>query len=382
MGSEYSQLGVDVSKKGIEVFLNLVDNIYPNAFCVVSQHPAFPHQGLVLHTDSAGSKPVQSYLNWKETEDLKAFQSLTQDVIAMNIDDLVCVGAIPISFIDYIAVNPFAIPKSPLLEVLGRGFHECLQWLRQQQVSIRFGGGETADLPDTVRTLDISGAVFGITKLENTISGEQIESGNKIIGLRSGGQTKDEPRENSGIMCNGITLARHALMKKEYTQQYPETQHNPSHAYKGQYSVDHYSEDLGMCVGEAITSPTRLYTPSILRIIERYGNHVRGLIHNTGGGQTKCLQVGQGIHYRKQSFFVDPIFQIIQRESGEQWRTMFQNFNMGTGFEVIVDEEVAEDILSVPEKEGLEAQIIGQCELSKGKNLLTLETPWGTFQYL
>jgi phosphoribosylformylglycinamidine cyclo-ligase len=382
MGSEYSQLGVDVSKKGIEVFTNLIDNIYPNAFCVVSQHPTFPHQGLVLHTDSAGSKPVQSYLNWKETEDLDAFQGLTQDVIAMNIDDLVCVGAIPISFIDYIALNPFAIPKTPLLETLSRGFHECFNWLRHQQVSIRFGGGETADLPDTVRTLDISGAVFGTIKLENTISGEQIEGGNKIIGLRSGGQTKHESRENSGIMCNGITLARHALMKKEYTQQYPETHHNLSQAYKGQYSVDHYSEEMGMCVGEAITSPTRLYTPIILRILERYGNYVRGLIHNTGGGQTKCLRVGRGIHFRKRSFFVDPIFQIIQRECGEHWRTMYQNFNMGTGFEVIVDEEVAEDILSVPDKEGLEAQIIGQCELSKGNNQLTLETPWGTFQYL
>jgi phosphoribosylformylglycinamidine cyclo-ligase len=371
-----------VNKKGIEVFTTLVDNIYPNAFCVVSQHPTFPHHGLVLHTDSAGSKPVQSYLNWKETEDIQAFQGLTQDVIAMNIDDLVCVGAIPISFIDYIAVNPFAIPKTALLEVLSHGFQECFHWLHSQEVSIRFGGGETADLPDTVRTLDISGAVFGTMKMENTISGEQIENGNKIIGLRSGGRTKQETHENSGIMCNGITLARHTLMKKEYSQRYPETHHNPSLAYQGRYSVDHYLEELGMSVGEAITSPTRLYAPTILRILERYGTHVRGLIHNTGGGQTKCLRVGQGIHYRKRSFFVDPIFQIIQRESGEQWRTMFQNFNMGTGFEIIVDEEVAEDILSVPEKEGLEAQIVGQCELTKGTNQLTLETSWGTFQYL
>lgn len=371
-----------MNKKGIEVFTTLVDNIYPNAFCVVSQHPTFPHHGLVLHTDSAGSKPVQSYLNWKETEDIQAFQGLTQDVIAMNIDDLVCVGAIPISFIDYIAVNPFAIPKTALLEVLSHGFQECFHWLRSQEVSIRFGGGETADLPDTVRTLDISGAVFGTMKMENTISGEQIENGNKIIGLRSGGRTKQETHENSGIMCNGITLARHTLMKKEYSQRYPETHHNPSLAYQGRYSVDHYLEELGMSVGEAITSPTRLYAPTILRILERYGTHVRGLIHNTGGGQTKCLRVGQGIHYRKRSFFVDPIFQIIQRESGEQWRTMFQNFNMGTGFEIIVDEEVAEDILSVPEKEGLETQIVGQCELTKGTNQLTLETFWGTFQYL
>lgn len=382
MGSEYSQLGVDVNKKGIEVFTNLVDNLYPNAFCVISQHPTLPHQGLVLHTDSAGSKPVQSYLNWKETEDLEAFRGLAQDVIAMNIDDLVCVGASPISFIDYIALNPFAIPKTALLEVLGRGFQDCFQWLRRQQVSIRFGGGETADLPDTVRTLDISGAVFGSIKLENTISSERIESGNKIIGLRSGGQIRQETFKNSGIMCNGITLARHALMKKEYTQQYPETHHIPSQAYKGQFSVDHYVEELDMCMGEAITSPTRLYAPIILRILERYGKYVRGLIHNTGGGQTKCLRVGQGIHYRKRSFFVDPIFQIIQRESGEHWRAMFQNFNMGIGFEIVVDKEVAEDILSIPEKEGLEAQIIGECEVTKGTNQLTLKTSWGTFQYL
>jgi phosphoribosylformylglycinamidine cyclo-ligase len=382
MGSEYSQLGVDVRKKGIEVFKNLVDNIYPNAFCVVNQHPTFPHQGLVLHTDSAGSKPIQSYLNWKETDDLTAFQGLTQDVIAMNIDDLICVGAIPISFIDYVAVNPFTIPKTALLKVLSQGFEKCFHWLRNNQVPILFGGGETADLPDTIRTLDISGAVFGSIKVENTITGERIEEGNKIIGLRSGGQTRHETVENSGIMCNGITLARHTLMKKEYTQRYPETHHSLSQAYKGPYSVDQYVEELGMHVGEAITSPTRLYAPIILKILERYGNHVKGLIHNTGGGQTKCLQVGHGIHYRKRSFFVDPIFQIIQRESGECWKTMFQNFNMGTGFEVIVDKEVAEDILQIPEKEGLEAQIIGKCEGIKGNNQVTLETPWGTFQYL
>jgi phosphoribosylformylglycinamidine cyclo-ligase len=382
MSSEYSQLGVDVNKKGIEVFDHVVNNIYPNAFCVVTRHPAFPQHGLVLHTDSAGSKPVQSYLNWKETDDLEAFRGLAQDAIAMNIDDLVCVGAIPMSFIDYIALNPFLIPKKGLLQVLSQGFKECLGWLRHQQVSVQFGGGETADLPDTIRTLDVSGAVFGTVKLENVISGDRIKGGNKIIGLRSGGRTKHETQENSGIMCNGITLARYVLMKKGYSKQYPEIHSIQTQKYVGQFSVDQFVEDLGMCIGEAITSPTRLYTPIILRILERYGESVRGLIHNTGGGQTKCLRVGQHIHYKKRSLFVDPIFQMIQQESGENWRTMFQNFNMGTGFEIIVDADAAEDILSIPDKEGLEAQIIGECKESKGNSQLTLETPWGAFQYL
>lgn len=382
MDSEYSRLGVDVNKRGIEVFDNIVNNIYPNAFCVITRHPAFPQQGLVLHTDSAGSKPIQSYLNWRETGDIAAFQGLSQDVIAMNIDDVVCVGATPISFIDYIALNPFIIPKEALLKVISQGFRECLHWLQQQRTSIQLGGGETADLPDTVRTLDISGVVFGAVNLEQVISGERIEEGNKIIGLRSGGRTKHETQENSGIMCNGITLARHVLMKKEYTKQYPETHSIFTQKYVGRFSVDQFVEGLGMCMGEAITSPTRLYSPIVLRILERYGESVRGLIHNTGGGQTKCLRVGKHIHYIKRSLFVDPIFQMIQQESGEKWRTMFQNFNMGTGFEIVVDEEAAEDMLSIPEKEGLEAQIIGECKETKGNNQLTLETPWGFFQYL
>lgn len=381
--SKYAEIGVDVKKRGIEVFKKSVDNLFPNAFSVVTRDPDLPKFGLVTHTDSAGSKPVQAYIHWRETGNLEWFKGLAQDVLAMNLDDIICVGAHPVNFVDYIALNPMRLPKTELLRVLNMGFNECFKLLKKYGVTVFFSGGETADLPDQLRTLDVSGMINGRVKLSCVINGGKIKPGDLIIGLRSGGKTKYEKEENSGIMCNGLTLARLCLMHRDYQVKYPEVvEAADGRTYYGKFRFDEYLDELGTSVGEALLSPTRFFAPVILKILDKYGSSISGLIHNTGGGQTKCLRIGRNIHYVKDDLFeADPIFHLIQRESGETWKDMYEDYNMGIGFEVIADKETVEDILGVPESFGLETKIIGRCEKNVRGNKLTVKSPLGKFQY-
>jgi len=382
--TKYSKLGVDVEKKGVQSFTTAVNNLYPNAFSVITQDPESKEHGIALHTDSAGSKPVQSYLHWKETGDLEVFSGLTQDVVAMNLDDIVCVGATPVSFVDYIALNPFTIPKYDLLSVFSKGFQNCFDLIRNHGVDVKFGGGETADMPDQILTLDISGTAIGRVKLSKVVSGEKVKPGDVIIGLRSGGKCAYEEKLNSGIMCNGITLARHVLMSQKYSERYPELTGYGSQVYSGNYLFDDHIENLEMTVGEAIISPTRIFTPIIIEVLKKLGSQVTGLVHNTGGGMTKCLRIGSEIHYHKFDLpQPDPIFKIIKMASGEGWETMYKSFNMGVGFEIVVKQEVADEVMSISERYKVEAKIIGRCEKAKAtkRNTLLIESPWGTFNY-
>ncbi|MBS7610389.1 hypothetical protein KEJ36_03430 [Candidatus Bathyarchaeota archaeon] len=381
MPSKYAELGVDVRKAGIDSFQSLLTNLFPEAFCTISEDPDLPGFGNVLHTDGAGSKPIISYIAWKVFDDLSFFRSLAQDVLAMNVDDIICVGAWPKGFVDYVALNPYKVPKVELLHELSQGFRESLSVLQSFGVPIAFLGGETADLPDQIATLDISGTIFGRVKLNEAITGKEIKTGDLIIGLASDGKAIYEKRWNSGIMCNGITLARKCLLKPGYGKLYPEiaTEGKP---YFGRFSLDDPIEGMDMTVLEALSSPTRLYAPIVTKILKKAKNWVRGLIHNTGGGQTKCLRLGKGIHYMKEELPpINAFFRLIQRESGEEWRDMFQDFNMGIGFEVIVEREGVEEVLKAAEDMGVEASVIGKCLKSQGKNRLTIKSPFGTFHY-
>ncbi|MBS7605261.1 MAG: AIR synthase related protein [Candidatus Bathyarchaeia archaeon] len=384
MRSKYAESGVDVKKRGIEYFREALNNLFPEAFCVISRDPDIPGYGLVTHIDGAGSKPVQAYLHWRETGEIGWFKGLAQDALAMNLDDIICVGAVPINFVDYIAVNPLRVDKDGVLKALCDGFRECLSLLDGLGIKILFSGGETADLPDQIKTLDVAVTMNGRVDLSKAISGDGVKPGNVIIGFRSGGKTKYERRENSGIMCNGITLARLCLMDKIYQEKYPEIVEafGGKRKYYGKFKFDDYLDELGMTVGEAILSPTRFYAPVILRILERFRENITGLVHNTGGGLTKCLRIGRKIHYIKDNLFEpDPIFKIIQRESEESWAAMYENYNMGVGFEVITSPEVADDIISLSERYGLEAKVIGRCERSYEGNKLTIKSLYGVFQY-
>jgi len=382
MVSRYAELGVDVKKRGIDAFRKHLSNLFPNAFCTVQQDPDYPDKGLVSHTDSAGSKPVQSYLHWKENGDFGWYEGLAQDVVAMNLDDIICVGADPLCFLDYVAVNSLRLPREPLLQSLAQGFADCLSTLKENNCEIAFSGGETADLPDQIRTLDVSGCIFGRVALSKVITGSTVADGDRIIGLRSGGKTKLERRENSGIMCNGLTLARLCLMSKDYGAKHPELSETKQQRYRGRYRFDQHVEALGMTVGEALLSPTRLYAPVVKKVLQACGSSIHALVHNTGGGQTKCLRVGRNIHFHKESLpKPDPIFLLVQEESRTEWREMYEVFNMGIGFEVIAEPPAVDKVLDIADFLGFDAKVIGRCSRSPEGNVLTIRSGFGTFEY-
>ncbi|MEM2874465.1 MAG: AIR synthase-related protein [Candidatus Hadarchaeales archaeon] len=382
MGSRYAEVGVDVKKRGVEGFRRLIENAFPLAFCPVLRDPISKNRGIVLHTDGAGSKPVQSYLQWRETGETAWFLGLAQDVVAMNLDDVICVGASDANLVDYLAINPFRVPKETVLKEIGRGFRKCLSLLRRFGMRLHFLGGETADLPDQVRTLDVSGTISASVDLSKIVGGDGIRPGDLIVGLRSGGKTKYERAENSGIMCNGITLARHCLMKAEYCKKYPEIAGDVGRGYYGRYGPDEYVDELHMTAGEAILSPTRIFAPVVVEVLRKVGKGVSGLVHNTGGGLTKCLRLGKRISYVKDDLFEpDPIFLLIQRESKVDWREMYEDFNMGVGFEIVVREQFADEVLSTAERFGLGAKVIGRCEKGKARNTLTVKSEHGKFVY-
>ena len=222
----------------------------------------------------------------------------------------------------------------------------------------------------------------GRVKLSNVITGQEIRSGNKIVGLRSGGKARYENKLNSGIMCNGITLARHCLITGEYEKKYPEILGEDTPGYSGRYRVGDYVDELEMTVDAAITSPTRIFAPIVFKILETVGASVTGLVHNTGGGQTKCLKLGRGLRYVKHlTIQPDPIFTLIQKESGESWRDMYRGFNMGVGFEVILEQEAGDAALSIAEGFGVEAKEIGYVESSSDGNQVVIESSLGKFAY-
>ncbi len=381
MSTKYEEVGVDAQKEGIEVFKSTIDNLFPEAFCTVSRDPERENQGIVLHTDSAGSKPIQNYLQWKETDNLEWFESIAQDVIAMNLDDIICIGAKPSSFVDYIAINKELFPKEDVLDALNSGFGKVLQKLENLDMDISFLGGETADLPDQMKTLDVCGTIHGRVELSKAITGKDVEPGNVIVGLESGGKASYEDEKNSGIMCNGITLARHSLMEKEYEEKYPEIR-GAEKGYYGSFEVEDYHENLGMTVGEAVVSPTRIYAPVVSKILESYREQVNGLVHNTGGGQTKCLNLGENVHYVKDNLInPDPIFNLIKEESGESWRAMFMDYNMGCGLEAIVEKEYADKVVDISRDFNIDAEIIGRCKESDGENKVTIKSQFGNFEY-
>lgn len=380
--SEYAKVGVDIHKKGIEVFTPTIQTMYPTAFCVVKQDPDFPRYALVSHADSTGSKPLQNYLNFKETGDINSFRGIMQDVVAMNLDDIVCVGAKPISFVDYVALNKARVPKEDLLRILNSDVIELTDLLRNYEILLPFDGGETADLPDQLSTLDVSGFMQGRVELSKVVTGERIQPGNKIIGMRSGGRIRYEEKTNSGIMCNGVTLARHCLLSKEYERKYPEIRTGGAAGYYGRFKIEDHVDDLGMTIGEAIVSPTRIFAPIALKILSRLGPSVTGLIHNTGGGQTKCLKLGRGLRYKKRVVFQpDPIFFLIQKESNESWREMFQDYNMGVGFEIVLDKETVDTALSIIEGFGVDAKVVGETETGPVRNQVLIDSNFGKFAY-
>jgi len=382
--SRYEELGVDVHKRGIGAFEDPESGVYRHAFCDIYPDPDMPGYGFVHATDGAGSKPVQNYLNWKERGDLECFRGVAQDVLAMNIGDAFCVG-IPTSasFVDYVAINPFLVPKEEVLRIIAQEWRDLRDMLREHDIELTLAGGETADLPDQLRTFDVAGAIHARYELDTVITGEDIAPGDSIIGIASDGQAHYENRPSGALMSNGLTLARHCLMKPDFGQKYPEIR-DPRTEYTGQFSPENCLEFFDGTLGEELTRPTRIFAPMFKGAVNAFGDAVHGIVFNTGGGLTKCLRVGNEIRYVKDRLPPAPrIFTLVQQEGNVPWREMYQVFNTGIGAEMYVDPASSDDVLDfIRDEFGVDAWEIGSCRRARGPNKVRLETRHGNFNHV
>lgn len=381
--SLYAKRGVSAQKEEVhEATRNIDKGLYPNAFCKVYKDSLGQDDGWVniMHADGAGTKSILAYLYWKETGDLSVWKGIAQDAIVMNLDDLICVGIHDhILFSSSIDRNKSLIPGEVLKAII-EGTQELFDELAAHKVGITFLGGETADVGDVVRTIAVNGTMAARWKKDQLITNDKIAPGNVIVGLASFGQTTYEGSYNSGIGSNGLTSARHDVLNKSYSN-YPET-FDPSLAdevvYIGQYKLqDKVTQpDPGTpdntTIGNFLLSPTRTYAPVLKAVFENHFGDINGLIHCSGGGQTKCMNyMPQGVRIIKDALFEPPrIFRIIQEASGADEREMFQVFNMGCRMEIYTNEAAAAGIISTAQDFRLQAKVIGRVEQSTGKELV------------
>ncbi|MGC8613326.1 MAG: AIR synthase-related protein [Conexivisphaera sp.] len=378
----YRDLGVDPGKDGIDALSSLVRPAV-RGFADVMEDPEINGRGLVLHVDGAGSKPIVAYLHYREQGDPSWFGDLIQDVLAMNIDDAAAVGARPLLFADYVVYNSLRIRDQELLPALAGGLSKHISTLGSAMAGLGGGpalaGGETAQAPDQVGTLDVAGTVLSSVKLEDARRLADVQAGAVVIGLRSGGRSRWERGENSGIMCNGLTLARHALLSDEYRIKYPEAYARDVRIRrKGRFHLEDAPDGLGMSVGEALASPTRIFAPVALEVVRRCPDHPMAMAHVTGGGHTKILRMGSGVRYVLDGLpEPDPVFLLIREEGRIDWDEMYGSFNMGVGFEIVAPRECVDEILGAAELHGIGAAVVGRVEAwSPGENALEISSRW------
>ncbi len=379
MPDNYSQRGVSAGKEDVHFAIRKLDQgLYPRAFCKVlpDRVAGDPEYCNIMHADGAGTKASLAYLYWRETGDLSVWQGIAQDAIVMNLDDMLCAGATDrFLFSNTIGRNSFHIPREVLAAIL-EGMEAFFDMLRSYGIEAENTGGETADVGDLVRTLIFDATAFARLPRSRVITNEKIAPGDVIVGLSSYGQTVYEQAYNSGIGSNGLTNARHDVLSKVYAEKYPESFDGPNvpeHlAYAGPHLLTETRDDLPLPLGKMLLSPTRTYLPLMKRVLATHFDRIHGLIHCTGGGQTKCLKFVQGIHIIKDHLFdTPPLFRLIQAASGASWREMYKVFNMGHRLEIYTDAETAKAVVDAAGELGIEAQIVGRCEAA-GKNYLTL----------
>ncbi len=370
----YSQRGVSSQKEDVhEAIKNLDQGLFAHSFCKILPDIAAGDQDFVniMHADTAGTKSIIAYLYWKETGDTSVWKSIAQDAIVMNIDDMVCSGATS-QFIlsSTIARNKHLIPKEVLKAVI-EGCDELLKEWKEYGVHIQHAGGETADVGDLVKTIDVGYTAFARFKKEEVILIDP-QPGDVIIGFASFGQCNYENTYNSGIGCNGLTSARHDILDKRYLQFKESYDQNldESICYIGKYGIT--DEVNGLAVGKLLLSPTRTFVPVLIPIIQKYRKQIHGIVHNTGGGQTKCMKYIPGnVIIEKNNLFKPPvIFDLIQQASGISTEEMFKVFNMGTRMEMYVPENIAQDIIEISKGFGVDAQIVGQVKAGSTKELI------------
>jgi phosphoribosylformylglycinamidine cyclo-ligase len=385
--SKYSKRGVSSQKEDVHAAIRNIDKgLYPKAFCKIVPDllGGDPEYCNIMHADGAGTKSSLAYLYWKETGDLSVWKGIAQDAIVMNLDDLLCVGVYDnILLSSTIGRNKNLIPGEVISAIIN-GTEEFLEKLRSLGIGIYSTGGETADVGDLVRTIIVDSTVTARTKRENIISNQNIKAGDVIVGLASYGKTSYEESYNGGMGSNGLTSARHDVFASFLAGNYPESYDNaidPRFVYSGKYNLTDQVEGTGMDAGRLVLSPTRTYAPVVKRVLEKLRPGIHGMVHCSGGGQTKVLHFIDDLHVIKNNLFpLPPLFRIIQEESGASFSEMYQVFNMGHRFEFYADENIAQEIIGIAADFNLPAQLIGYCEESVGRRL-TIKSASGVFEY-
>lgn len=383
----YAKRGVSSQKEDVHQAIKHIDKgLFPKAFCkiVPDYLTGSGEHAIVMHADGAGTKSSLAYLYWKETGDMSVWKGIAQDAVVMNTDDLLCVGATQnILLSSTIGRNKNLIPGEVISAIIN-GTEEFLEKMRSYGIDIRSTGGETADVGDLVRTIIVDSTVTARIKRSDVISNHSIQPGDVIVGLSSYGKAVYEDTYNGGMGSNGLTSARHDALKHDYAVKYPESFDAlvpDDLVYSGQLALTDTWKDAPVNVGQLILSPTRTYAPVIHAILHEHRAHLHGMVHCSGGGQTKVLHFIDEVHVVKNNLFpVPPLFDMIQQQSGTPWREMYRTFNMGHRMEVYVPQMYAQSLIDISHSFGVEAQIIGYVETSPVKRL-TIHSPQGELMY-
>ncbi|MBO9638482.1 MAG: phosphoribosylformylglycinamidine cyclo-ligase [Siphonobacter aquaeclarae] len=385
MQDRYAQRGVSASKEDVHKAIAALDKgLFPKAFCkiVPDTLAGDPEYCTIMHADGAGTKTSLAYLYWKETGDLSVWKGIAQDSIVMNTDDLLCVGCTgPVLLSSSIDRNKNRIPGEVIAEIIN-GTEEVLAMLREHGVEIYSTGGETADVGDLVRTITVNSTVVARMKRSDVISNDRIEAGDVVVGLASYGQAAYESSYNGGMGSNGLTSARHDVLGHYLAALYPESfdPEVPSDlVYSGSRRLTDPVEGTPLNVGQLVLSPTRTYAPVVKAILSEIRPH--GMVHCSGGAQTKVLHFIDNLHVVKDNLFpIPPLFRLIQEESGTAWSEMYKVFNMGHRLEVYLSEAEAQRVIEISRSFGIEAQVIGRVEAFEGKRV-TVRSEFGEFTY-
>lgn len=387
MSDRYNLRGVSASKEDVHrAIRNLEKGLFPKAFCkIVPDHlGGDPEYCTVMHADGAGTKSSLAYIYWKETGDLSVWKGIAQDALVMNIDDLLCVGAIDnILLSSTIGRNKNNIPGEVIAAIID-GTEEVLELLRHYGLNVISTGGETADLGDLVRTIVVDSTVVCRMKRKDVIDNGNIQPGDVIVGLESYGKATYEDAYNGGMGSNGLTSARHDIFTSVYATRYPET-FDPGVPqdliYSGNYNVTDSIPGIDVNVGKLVLSATRTYAPVIVKILGKFRQDIHGMVHCSGGAQTKVLHFIENLHIIKDNLFdVPPLFRLIQEQSGTDWKEMYKVFNMGHRMEIYLPETHAAEIISISKEFNIGAKVIGRVEDSPSTKV-TLKTGYGEFTY-
>jgi len=383
----YILRGVSASKEDVHQAIKDIDKgLYPKAFCKIVPDilGGDPDYCNIMHADGAGTKSSLAYIYWKETGDLSVWKGIAQDALIMNIDDLICVGAVDnILVSSTIGRNKMLIPGEVISAIIN-GTDELLKELRQAGIGVYSTGGETADVGDLVRTIIVDSTVTCRMKRSQVIDNANIKAGDVIVGLASYGQTSYETEYNGGMGSNGLTSARHDVFSKYLAEKYPESFDSAVPAdlvYSGSKKLTDKVEDSPLNAGKLVLSPTRTYAPFVKELLSQMHSDVHGMVHCSGGAQTKILHFIDNLHVIKDNLFpVPPLFKLIQEQSVTEWKEMYKVFNMGHRLEIYLSPEKAEKVMSIAGQFGIDARIVGRVEESDKKKL-TIKSKYGTFIY-